>query len=95
MPRNERVQVLLSEEERERFRMHAKATGTSLSNWLRRAGLKQADELESRPRLDSVDALEEFFAECDALDDSGKTEPDWEQTKKLIADSRARGLPGE
>lgn len=74
--------------------MHAQAAGTSLSNWLRRAGLRQAGELESRARLDSVDALAEFFAECDALDDGREGEPDWEQTKKLIADSRTRGLPG-
>lgn len=93
MLRNERVQVLLTEQERERFRALARESGRSLSAWLRRAGLKHAEEMESRSRLDTAEALDEFFAECDALDEAGGAEPDWEETKKLLGESRTRGLP--
>lgn len=75
--------------------MLAQESGRSLSGWMRRAALKRADELERSGRLDSVDALERFFAECDALDRSDESEPDWERSKQAIADSRTRGLPRE
>lgn len=93
MPRKERVQVLLTEQERERFRLHALASGTSLSNWMRRAGLSQAERAEKRDRLDTVEELEAFFVACDRLEDGGGAEPDWEQTRGVIGESRRRGLP--
>jgi hypothetical protein len=93
MPRKERVQVLLSQEELERFRRHASAAGTSLSNWLREAGLRKADDVDQRERLDTPAALRGFFGRCDLLEDGTGTEPDWDEVKKLIAEGMTKGLP--
>jgi hypothetical protein len=94
MPRKERIQVLLNQEELERFRGHAGAAGIALSRWLREAALKQADELDHRERLDSREALQAFFARCDALDDGAGDEPDWDDVKRRLADGKTSGLQG-
>jgi hypothetical protein len=79
-----RVQVLLAEEERERFRRQAEREGLSLSAWLRRAG---QDRLRSRQgrRISTVRELREFFREI---------EPDWEEHLAVMARSRASGGSG-
>jgi hypothetical protein len=86
-----RVQVLLAEEERERFRRQAEREGLSLSAWLRRAG---QDRLRSRQgrRISTVRELREFFREIDARE-KGR-EPDWEEHLAVMARSRASGGSG-
>jgi len=88
-----RVQVLLTEGERERFRRCADDVGTSLSNWFREAALEKAEQQERHDRLDTVEKLEAFFAECDRRNRGRGREPDWEDVKKMIAESKIHGLP--
>lgn len=85
-----RVQVLLSPEERERFRAVAEAEGMSLSAWLRQAGLTRLAGDGDRRRFGSVKELRGFFAECDAGEEG--REPDWAEVKKMIeAGTRSGG----
>ena len=42
--------------------------------------------------FESPDDLRRFFAECDARRGPGR-EPDWEEHKRAIEQSRLRGLP--
>lgn len=88
-----RVQVLLTEGERERFRRCADDVGTSLSNWIREAALEKAEQQDGRERLDTVEKLEAFFDQCDRIHDGTGPEPDWEDVKKMIAESKIHGLP--
>ncbi len=84
-----RVQVVMDEIEREAFRRAAASEGLSLSDWLRRAA---RDRLAaSRPaKLSSSDDLLAFFDACDAREKGD--EPDWDQHRKVIEESRSTGL---
>ena len=83
-----RVQVVMDEMEREAFRRAAAREGLSLSDWLRRAARDRLTAAAPR-KLATVDELREFFGECDRRE-AGR-EPDWEEHRKVIEESRARG----
>ncbi len=82
-----RVQVILSEAEREAFRRQAAAKKMSLSTWLREAGLKQLAAEQTGP-LRTVAELREFFG---SLPEEPGTEPDWDEHVRVMAESRRRG----
>lgn len=82
-----RVQVILSEAEREAFRRQAAAKKMSLSTWLREAGRKQLAAEQAGP-LRTVAELREFFG---SLNEEPGTEPDWDEHLQVIAESRRRG----
>lgn len=86
-----RVQVLLPEEERERFRREAEREGLSLSAWLRRAGQERLRSRQGR-RLSTVRELREFFRGIDARE-KGR-EPDWDEHLGVMERSRASGGSG-
>lgn len=87
---SDRVHVVLSAEERAQFRAQAEREGTSLSAWLREAAHARL-AAQAPTRLDSVDALAEFFAACDERE-AGR-EPDWDEHVRTIAGSRRAGGP--
>ena len=87
-----RVQVLMQQEERERFRRMARQNGMSLSAWLRNAGLESADRQVQETPLDSVEALADFFARCDAREEG--VEPDWQEHLEVIGRSKSGGESG-
>jgi hypothetical protein len=82
-----RVQVILSEAEREAFRRQAVAKKMSLSTWLREAGLKQLAAEQAGP-LRTVADLRNFF---ESLPDEPGAEPDWDEHVRVMAESRRRG----
>ncbi len=82
-----RVQVILSDEEREAFRQQAAAEHLSLSNWLRQAGLKRLEAQQQRP-IRTTAELREFFT---SLPDESEPEPDWERHLQVIQESRGSG----
>lgn len=83
-----RVQIILTEEERERFRHAAEREGLSLSAWLRQAGKQRL--VEHYPeRISSVEDLRAFFAACDARE-VGR-EPDWEEHLAVMEGSQRAG----
>jgi hypothetical protein len=83
-----RVQVLVPEDERERFRRQAQQEGVSLSAWLRRAGQERLRSREGR-RISTVRELREFFRRVDARE-KGR-EPAWAEHKATINVSRSSG----
>lgn len=83
-----RVQVVMDEIEREAFRQAAAREGLSLSDWLRRAARDRLEEA-SRPKLSSAKDLRAFFNDCDRREQG--VEPDWQQHRTVIEESKARG----
>jgi hypothetical protein len=86
---SKRVQVILSEKEREVLRIQARRDGQSLSAWLRTAALEKLGDRAEEKAIDSLEALRGFFKECDARE-LGR-EPDWEEHRDVIGRSRAAG----
>jgi hypothetical protein len=82
-----RVQVILSDEEREAFRRQATAEHMSLSNWLRQAGLTRLEAQQQRP-IRTTAELREFFT---SLPEQGGPEPDWDRHLQVIQESRGSG----
>ena len=89
-----RVQVLLTEEERERFRSRAAAEGLSLSAWLREAGMERMERGEAGQQIGSAEELDAFFTECDRRAAGKGAEPSWEEHREVIRGSRGGGISG-
>ena len=85
-----RVELILSDEDLDRFSRQARREGMSLSAWFRAAAWDRLSEKEESERFKSVEDLNRFFAECDARRGPGR-ELDWEEHKRLIEESRLRG----
>lgn len=86
-----RVQLIIPDEDRDRFVHQARREGLTFSAWLRAAAHARLEE--KKPRFSRADDLSEFFRQCDARRGDG-LEPDWEAQKRAIEASRLRGLPG-
>ena len=86
-----RLQVVLTLEERERFRRHAARAGRSLSAWLKEAGRARIAELAARTGGATVEKLRALFRECD-LREKGR-EPDWAEHLATITRSRRTPTP--
>ena len=85
-----RVQLLIPDEDRDRFIHQARREGLTFSAWLRAAAHARLEE--KKPRFSQADDLSEFFRQCDARRGAG-LEPDWEAQKRAIEASRRRRLP--
>jgi hypothetical protein len=85
-----RIQVVMDEVEREAFRRAADREGLSLSDWLRRAGRERL-RAAGEPGLGSVEALRAFFEDCRRRE--GGREPDWQEHRAVIEESKASGRP--
>ena len=85
-----RVQLVMADEDRERFVDQARREGMSLSAWLRAAA---RERLEARQRVklfESPEDVREFFRSCAALD-GPETEPDWDEHLRVMNESRTTG----
>ena len=85
-----RVQLVIPDEDRDRFVHQARKEGMTLSAWLRTAARDRLQERQQSKPFQSPADLEEFFHACDSLE-SPETEPDWGQHLDLIDQSRRRG----
>ena len=88
-----RVQLIIPDEDKDRFVHQARREGMSFSAWLRAAA---RDRLEERRRFDSFESptqLEEFFHACDGVD-GPEREPDWEDHVVTITESRRGSAVG-
>lgn len=85
-----RVQLVMPDEDRDRFVHQARTEGMTLSAWLRSAARRRLEEQQQSRTFESPDDLERFFRACDALEGPGR-EPDWEQHLGVIEESRGRG----
>lgn len=86
-----RVQLVIPDEDRDRFVHQARREGMTLSAWLRAAARERLRERQRAKPFQSPEDLEEFFRACDSLEGPEK-EPDWDQHLDLINQSRRRGI---
>jgi hypothetical protein len=89
-----RIQVLVTEEERQRLRGIAGREGLSLSAWLRRLGLERAEAMAGVERLETAAELDRFFRACDRREAVASREPDWDEHLRVINASRSSGVSG-
>ena len=103
-----RIHILIDEAQKVRYQSHAARERKSLGAWMREAAdektieaaraLFGVDEKIARSaprRFASVQEFDAFVAECQArsaADGGLEREPDWDETKKIILDSKIRGL---
>ena len=85
-----RIHIVLPERDKVRYASQAAREGKSLGAWLREAAEAKLEDAEQQGRLDTPEALDRFFAECDARE--AAAEPDWEEHLRVMARSRARGI---
>ena len=86
----DRVQITVSDEERDRFVQQAQSEGLSLSAWLRLAASDRIRERSQFSLFNSPEELASFFDGCDSLECLA-VEPEWEEYLEAINDSRRRG----
>ena len=84
-----RVQLVIPDEDRDRFVRQAQSEGMTLSEWLRVAAHRRIKDQKRSNPFESPANLEEFFRACDALE-GPEREPDWQEHLTAIAESRKR-----
>lgn len=87
-----RVQVIIPDDDRDRFVRQAQREGLTFSAWLRAAARDRLEARERAQRFQSPEDLRRFFEECDAREGPG-VEPDWDEHLQTIHESKTRGLP--
>ena len=80
-----KVQLIIPEEERDRFVRQARGEGLTLSAWLRAAARERLANRERADRLTSPAGLEAYFLECDALE-GPERELDWDEHLGVVAE---------
>ena len=85
-----RVQLIIPDEERDRFVHEARREGMTLSAWLRAAARQHLKERQRAEPFESPADVRAFFAACDALEES-EPEPEWGHHLEVIAESRRGG----
>ena len=87
-----RVQLIIPDEDRDRFVQQARREGVTFSEWLRAAARERLEERQYAERFKSPEDLKRFFEECSEREGPG-VEPDWEDVKREMEESIVRGLP--
>ena len=85
-----RVQLVIPDEDRDRFLHQARSEGMTLSAWLRTAARERLAQQQRSEPFESPADLEGFFRTCDALEGPA-TEPEWNEHRAVIDESRGRG----
>ena len=88
-----RVQLVMADNDRDRFVHQARREGMSLSAWLRAAARERLEARQIVKLFESPQDVEEFFRSCAALD-GPETEPDWSEHLRVMSESRASGAAG-
>lgn len=85
-----RIHFVVKETAKARYQAQAEREGKSLGRWMREAAEEKL--ASGRPRLYTVEELNELAARCDARHPPGSREPDWPEIKRMIAESKIAGL---
>ena len=88
-----RVQLIIPDEDRDRFVHQARKEGMTLSAWLRSAARERLEERQRSEPFESPADLEAFFRACDELE-GPEPEPEWQEHLEVIAKSRRAGASG-
>lgn len=78
-----RVQLVLSDEDRDRSSHQARSEGMTLSAWLRAAARERLEERQQIVPFESPAEIEGFFRTCDTLE-GPEIEPDWHEHLAVI-----------
>ena len=84
-----RIHFIVKETAKVRYQDQADREGKSLGQWMREAAEEKLTA--SRPRKFTPAELREFAAACDALHAPGAREPDWEEVKQQLVETRYPG----
>ena len=85
-----RVQLVMADEDRDRFVHQARQEGMSLSAWLRAAAHERLKRRLSVKQFQSPEDVEAFFRSCAVLK-GPETEPEWNEHLRVMSESRSRG----
>ena len=85
-----RVQLVMSDDDRDSYVHQARREGMSLSAWLRAAARERLERRQRVRQFESPEEVEEFFRSCAALE-GPETEPDWSEHLRVMGESRGRG----
>lgn len=88
-----RVQLIIPDEDRDRFVHQASLEGMTFSAWLRTAAHMRLEACQRSRAFRSPARLEEFFRACDGLD-GPEREPEWEEHLGAINASRDADASG-
>ena len=88
-----RVQLVMSDDDRDRFVHQARREGMSLSAWMRAAARERLEVRQRVKVFESPEDVEEFFRSCASLE-GRETEPDWSEHLRVMSESRAIGATG-
>jgi len=88
-----RINLVISDDDRDRFIYQARREGMTLSAWLRSAARERLERARRARSFESLEDVEEFFRASDAAAGPGP-EPDWKEHLDVIDRSRRHGLPG-
>ena len=82
-----RVQLVIPDEERERFVRQARMEGMTFSMWLRAAARQRLEERQRSNLFGSQVDLDEFFDACNAIEGPA-IEPEWREHLSAMEASR-------
>ena len=86
-----RVQLVMADDDRDRFVHQAQQEGMSLSAWLRTAARERLERRQNAKLFQSPEEVEAYFRACAALE-GPETEPDWDEHLRVMSESRGRGV---
>ena len=89
-----RVQLIIPDQDRDRFVHQARREGMPFSAWLKAAAQDRLEDSRRSKRFESPEQVKEFFRMCDTLEDGPDTESDWEEHLRVINESRLSGSTG-
>ena len=81
-----RVQLIIPDDDRDRFVRQARREGLTFSAWLRAAAHERLEAQPRARRFQSQEDLQRFFEECDAREGPGM-EPDWDEHRRTIEET--------
>lgn len=89
-----RIHFVVPEADKVRYVSQAGRERKSLGEWMREAAAAKLRASRRQGRFRSAAEMGEFLKECHERAGPGR-EPDWEETKRLILDSKIEGLATE
>ena len=88
-----RVQLVMSDADRDRFVDEARREGMSLSAWIRAAARERLEARQHDKIFTSEGDYREFFRRCAEIE-GPEREPDWDEHLRVMNESRSRGATG-
>ena len=85
-----RVQLIIPDKDRDRFVHQAYLEGMTLSGWLRAAAEERIKQKERLKPFTSSEEVREFFLAHDERESGGR-EPDWEESLRILHESKVSG----